>query len=135
MPNQTASARSAIAEKLLWIDCLAGGIVGLFVLTFSGWLSELYGLPRQVLLFTGVANLVYASFSFSLAVRRERPLSLLYLLIVANAAWVPVCFGLAVTFLSSATAFGVIHLAGEGVFVGGLAALEWSFRGQLRERP
>lgn len=134
MPDQTASARSTIAEKLLWIDCLAGGVVGLFVLTFSGWLSELYGLPRQVLLFTGVANLVYASFSFSLAIRKERLLTWLYLLIVANAAWVPVCFGLATTFLSSATAFGLIHLIGEGVFVGGLAALEWTFRDQLRVR-
>lgn len=113
---------------------MAGGIVGVLVLTFSGWLSELHSLPRTVLLFTGIANLLYASFSLSLAVRSERPLPLLYLLIAGNAVWLPVCFVLAATFLSSATIFGLIHLIGEGAFVGGLAALEWTFRHQLRER-
>jgi hypothetical protein len=32
----------------------------------------------------------------------------------------------------SASVFGVAHLAGEGLFVGGLAALEWRERERLR---
>ncbi len=35
-------------------------------------LSGLEGLPSRLLLFTGVTNLVYGSYSFSLAVRAER---------------------------------------------------------------
>jgi len=31
----------------------------------------------------------------------------------------------------SASAFGLAHLIGEGVFVGGLAALEWGHRERL----
>lgn len=119
------------SKKLLWVDCTAGAIVGIVVIAFSGWLSQLEGLPREVLLFTGGVNLLYASYSFSLAVRAERPMPLIKLLVFANLAWVPVCLGLAVTFFWSATPLGFMHLVGEAIFVGGLALLEWRQRNLL----
>lgn len=119
------------SKKLLWVDCTAGAIVGIVVIAFSGWLSQLEGLPREVLLFTGGVNLFYASYSFSLAVRAERPMPLIKLLVFANLAWVPVCLGLAVTFFWSATPLGFMHLVGEAIFVGGLALLEWRQRNLL----
>lgn len=120
-----------ILRKLLWVDCTAGAIVGGVVIAFSGWLSRLEGLPRDVLLFTGVVNLLYACYSFSLAVRTERKMSLIKLLIFANLAWVPVCVGLAIYFRVQATPLGLAHLLGEAIFVGGLAMLEWKQRDQL----
>ena len=116
------------SKQLLWVDCTAGALVGIAVIAFSGWLSQLEGLPREVLLFTGGVNLLYASYSFSLAVRAERPMLLIKLLMFANLAWVPVCLGLAVTFFWSATPLGFMHLVGEAIFVGGLALLEWRQR-------
>ena len=113
------------------MDCAAGAIVGAAVIALAGWLSRLEGLPREVLLFTGVVNLLYASYSFSLAVRAERPMPLIKLLVFANLAWVPVCLGLAVFFREEATPLGLAHLVGEAIFVGGLAVLEWKHRGQL----
>ena len=110
------------------MDCTAGALVGVTVLALSGWLSHLEGLPRAVLLFTGVVNLLYAAYSFSLAVRAERPMPLIKLLVAANLAWVPVCLGLAAAFAGSATPFGFIHLVGEALFVGGLGLLEWRHR-------
>lgn len=121
-----------ILRKLLWVDCTAGALVGVGVITFSGWLSRIEGLPRDVLLFTGVVNLLYAAYSFSLAVRADRPMPLIKGLVIANLAWVPVCLGLAVVFREQATALGFVHLIGEAVFVGGLAALEWKYRERLR---
>ncbi|HEX2210370.1 MAG TPA: hypothetical protein VHG93_22015 [Longimicrobium sp.] len=118
-------------RRLLWIDCTAGALAGVLVLTLSPWLSRLYALPQVLLLFVGATNLLYASFSFSLARRAERPMSLIKLLVFANAAWVPVCLGLAATFWNRATVFGIAQLIGEAVFVGGLAALEWKLRHQL----
>ena len=118
-------------KRLLWVDCTAGAVVGVTVIAFSEWLSRLEGLPREVLLFTGVVNLLYASFSFSLAVRAVRPMRLIKLLVVANLAWVPVCLGLAVAFAGTMTPFGFVHLVGEAVFVGGLAVLEWRHRNLL----
>ena len=121
-------------QRLLWVDCTAGALVGIVVIALSGWLSDLEAIPREVLLFTGVVNVLYACFSFSLAIRPERPMRLIKLLVFANLAWVPVCLGLAVFFRGQATALGLAHLIGEAFFVGGLALLEWKHRDKLLSR-
>ena len=120
-----------ILRKLLWIDCTAGALAGAVVLALSGWLSQLEGLPREVLLFTGAVNLLYACYSFSLAIQARRKMWWIKLLVFANLAWVPVCLGLAFFFRNQATPWGFAHLIGEAVFVGGLAVLEWTQRNQL----
>jgi hypothetical protein len=120
-----------LLRRLLWVDCTAAALAGVLVLALSGWLSRVYELPRGLLLFTGAVNLLYASYSFSLAVRTVRPLSLIKLLVFANASWVVVCLGLAVAFREQASVFGIGHLVGEAIFVGGLARLEWMQRDQL----
>lgn len=98
---------------------------------FSGWLSRIEGLPQEVFLFTGAMNLLYGSFSFSLALRRERPMHLIKLLVVANLTWAFVCLGLAAAFSATATPVAFVHLVGEAVYVGGLAVLEWRHRNLL----
>ncbi len=115
-------------QNLLWLDCGAAALAGTGVILLSSPLSNLEGLPRGLLIFTGVVNLLYGAYSFSLARRARRPQHLLNLLIAGNLAWVPVCFGLAIAFAESATGFGMAHLVGEGVFVGVLATLEWRHR-------
>lgn len=115
-------------RKLLWVDCSAGAAVGLLVLTFSGWLSELYQLPRNFVVFMALANLAYALYSFSLATRPRRPRILILLLIVANMTWGVLCFWWAFTYGQTASLFGLAQLVGEGLFVGGLACLEWRWR-------
>lgn len=122
---------SYLLQRLLWVDCLAAALGGVLVLTLSAWLSRLHTLPQGLLLFLGVVNLLYACYSFSLARRAERPMLLIQLLVFANAAWVVVCVSLAVRFWGVASIFGIAHLLGEAVFVGGLAALEWRQREQL----
>lgn len=49
----------------------------------------------------------------------------------ANALWAVLCAATAVRLSSSASGLGLAHLVGEGLFVGGLAALEWSQRARL----
>lgn len=119
-------------RHLLWVDCTAGGVVGVLVLLLSGWLSELYALPPPVVLVMGAANLLYASFSFSLAVRRVRPMPLIVALVVANGVWAVGCVVAAGVFAGTASPFGLVTLIAEGLFVGGLAAAEWRFRERLR---
>jgi hypothetical protein len=118
-------------KKLLWIDCIAGALAGVAVLMLSGWLSGLHALPRELLLFNGAVNVLYAAYSFSLARRSTRPRALIDLLVMANLAWAVVCVGLVGRFAGSASVFGIAHLAGEAIFVGGLAALEWRWRNEL----
>ncbi len=118
-------------RKLLWVDCGAALLASLAVLSLSGWLARLYALPRGLLVAMGVANLAYGAFSFSLARRAHRPPSLIVLLVMANATWAVLCGIAAVRLAGVASAFGLAHLIGEGLFVGGLAALEWRQRAQL----
>ena len=105
--------------------------MGTLTLIFSAWLSQLYGLPRELLIIFGLANLLYGCYSFSLAVRNRRSMNLIMLLIIANALWAVICFILAVNYATTATIFGQIQLVGEGIFVGGLAWLEWKHREKL----
>lgn len=120
-----------LLRKLLWVDCTAAALAGGAVLVFSVWLSRVYGLPGELLFLIGAVNLLYGCYSFSLAVRSRRPKQLLNLLVFANLTWAAVCLGCAVVFREAATPFGLGQLVGEAIFVGGLAALEWSQRDQL----
>jgi hypothetical protein len=123
-----------ITSNLLWLDCTAGALVGLAVLLFTAQLSQLQALPHTLLLFMGAANVLYASFSFFLATRSERPMPLIKLLVAANSFWSLVCVCLAVAFADTATLFGLGHLIAEAIFVGSLAAQEWKWRALLVQR-
>ena len=118
-------------KHLLWMDCIAGALAGVAMLLLLDWLAALYGMPRELLVFIGVANVLYASYSLSLAIRRIRTSLMLNALIVANGVWALVCVGLAVHWAGTATLFGMAHLLAEALFVGGLASLEWKWRGLL----
>ena len=115
-------------RKILWIDGLGAAVAGVAVLLASCWLEEWYRLPRDLLFTIGVVNVAYASYSLSLVVRTKRPKTLIVLLVVANLTWATICLGLAVVFSKTASPFGLVHLVGEALFVGGLACLEWRWR-------
>jgi hypothetical protein len=118
-------------RRILWVDGLAALVAGTVVLLISGWLSAWYRLPKELLLVVGGVNLGYASYSLSLAARSIRPAKLIVLLVVANLLWAIVCLILAVLYSDTASLFGLAHLVGEGLFVGGLACLEWRWRNLL----
>lgn len=119
------------ARDLLWVDCSGGLVAGAVVLILSEWLAGLYAMPRALVVAVALANLGYGAFSFGLARRVRRPTSLIAALGAANVAWGVLCaVGVAVLW-KSASWFGLVHLAAEGVFVGGLGWLEWRRRAQL----
>ena len=120
-----------VRRRLLWIDCTAAAVAGVVVLLIHGWLSGWYGLPQELLIFIGAANVVYASYSGSLAVRARRPKALILFLVSANLLWSMVCVILALIYRDTATLFGLAHLLGEALFVGGLGGLEWRWRDLL----
>lgn len=123
---------SGIAAHLLWVDGIGAVVAGVAVLSLSGWLSQLEGLPQELLIFTGVVNLLYACYSLPLAMRSERSVRQIRWLVQANLAWTVVCFLLLVIFRSDATPFALLHIGGEGLYVGMLALLEWRYRDLLR---
>jgi uncharacterized transporter YbjL len=121
--------------KLLRIDSFGGLIVGFIMLLLSHWLSSWYILPRGFIIFIALVNLAYGCYSFSLLIRVKRPLNLIVLLVIANLGWAVLCVRWAVIFAQTASFFGIAHLLGEALFVGGLAWLEWRNRDLLLTKP
>lgn len=118
-------------RNLLWVDGLAGAVVGMVMLLAGDWLSAWFQLPRELLAFMGWMNLVYATYSLTLAVLKQRAKFLILLLIAANLAWSVICLRWVVIFAGTASPLGMAYLLGEGLFVAGLAGLEWRWREQL----
>ncbi len=121
-----------VNAKLLWIDCSGGLLAGAVVLVARPWLAALYALPDDLLLVIGLANLLYGSFSLSLATMPRRRTALRICgLALANALWAVGCFIAGAVHLRTASVFGLAHLLGEGVLVGALGVLEWRARERL----
>jgi len=121
-----------LRRNVLWVDGLAGSLVGALVLLLSGRLSDLHHLPHNFILFMGGVNLLYGSYSLTLASRSNRPLAFIKFLVAANGAWAVVCLVCATVFWQTASPFGLAHLLGEAIFVGALGFGEWRWRDFLR---
>lgn len=98
------------------------------MLLLNGWLSALYGLPSTFVVGHAFIHLIYGTYSFSLAVRKQRSMWMLLLLIFANAAWAVLCLAFAVTIIGNASIFAFVHFVVEGIYVGCLAVVEWNRR-------
>ena len=120
-----------LRRNLLWVDGTAGTVVGVAVLLASAWLAEWFALPRAFLLFTGAVNVAYGAYSLTLASRERRPRAWITFLVGANALWAVLSVLWVFLFRDTASAWGLAHLTAEGVFVAGLAALEWRWRDVL----
>ncbi len=129
--SDSTSVRPPWIKHLLWFDCLAGTSVGLGMLALMPWLSDWYGLPSGLVLFVALANCGAGAYSFSLARKRRREPQLIALLVVGNGTWALICAALFALFLNEARIWGLLHLAGEALFVGGLAMIEWRCRHDL----
>ena len=115
-------------RRLLWIDGAGGAVVGVLTLALGSWWARWTGLPYEHVLLMAGANLGYGAYSLTLASRRVRPLPLIGLLVLANGTWGVLCGVWLVRFAGQVTPLGWLHLGGEGLYVGGLAALEWRWR-------
>ena len=120
-------------HRIIWIDGLAGATVGVLMLALLKWLISLYQLPANLVLLIGVCNLLYGMYSLSLATYLSRSKGRILFLIVANMIWAVLCFIWVINYWSTASFFGLAHIAAEGIFVGGLAYVEWQWRTKLYE--
>jgi len=115
----------ALIRQLLWVDSGAALGAGVAVLALADWLSGLYALPPILLVAMGMTNLACGIRSGWLARGRRRRRALLIGLVVANATSAVLCLVAALRVVGSPSAFELAHLIGYGLFVGGLAGVEW----------
>jgi len=120
------------ARRLPWFDAASGLVVGVVVLALHEPIAALDQLPDSVVFWMGVANAGYASFGTALGVFRRAWLA--KLLVAANAAWALVCVAILVRYGGEATVFGWLHVGGEGLYVLGLAVVEWRHRDAMIAR-
>lgn len=120
----------ARARTILALDGGPGLGVGLVVLALYRILTDWFGLPSEIVLLIGLANLVYGLYSGSLALFvhfKGRPPRRFFVnfLIAANLAWSLVCVWLLATYWPSIRWLGMLHVGLEGCFVVFLAVLEF----------
>lgn len=127
-----AAAPPAWRRRLLWIDGGSGAAVGVVGLLAAPVIARWTGLPPGHVLLMAAANVVYGSYALALASRPVRPRALIAVLVGANAVWSVLCMAWLVRFAGDVTALGAASLGGEGLYVGGLAGLEWRARDLLR---
>ncbi|MCU4398644.1 hypothetical protein [Acinetobacter junii] len=53
-----------IQKNILWVDCCTVVSAGLIVLLAAQWLSQMYHLSKNIIIFIGCINLLYACYSF-----------------------------------------------------------------------
>ena len=120
-----------LIPRLLWIDSLGAIAAGLGVLALSSWLAGLHNLPLGIIIFIGVTNIIYGCFSFTLAKTPERSVAAIAILSVANMLWLMVCIGMVGLYFDAITAFGMLHILGEGLYVFTLGLMEFRNRNLL----
>ncbi|HZY20377.1 MAG TPA: hypothetical protein VFE82_18040 [Ramlibacter sp.] len=116
-------ASPTFLRRVLWADaasCLASGAVQLAALEA---LPALLGLPRALLLESGLFLLAYALVVGWVATRPQPPRALVALFAIGNAGWAVGC-ALAVAWLAP-TALGVAWVAMQAATVLVLADLQW----------
>ena len=118
-------------NNILWLDCIGGLLVGILVLLFCRLISTWDGLPLNVIIFVGMANLLYGSYSLWVTTRAPRPLKVVTILAFANMGWLAVCITIIAVNWTEISTFGVLHKLGEGLFVSILGYTEWHWRKSL----
>lgn len=126
----TAEAATRRARAILWLDGASGIGAGIAVLLLHRLLAGLHQVEPDVMLGVGVVNVLYGSYSGSLAMlatRRGRTPARLAvtLLVLANLAWTSICAVLLATIGRHASVLFGLHVGFEGLYVAALAAAEW----------
>lgn len=132
--NDEGGSLNGKTPGILWLDCIGGIFVGVCVLIFANQICKLESLPLSVVVFMGIANLVYGLYSLFVTTRRVRHVNLVKLLACANMAWLLVCLGVAVTYWNQINGLGLLHVLGEGAYVFLLGLTEWRLKDELASR-
>lgn len=119
--------------NVLHVDGSAGLAVGLVLFALAEWVSELYRLPLNIILFLASANILYGCYALALALSNQRSLMAIKVLSIANSVWVVICVAIVVLYVQTASPVGFLFIGGEALFVGVLAVYEWKNRFVMAE--
>jgi hypothetical protein len=117
--------KSLSINRLIWIDCYAAFVAGLFLLILKSKLAPFFNLPESLLTNMMLVAFVFSCFSFYLANQNPKPNILLKTLVLGNAMYAILCLGLLLSYSRTASIFGIGYFILDATIVGFLAFVEW----------
>jgi hypothetical protein len=119
-------------RKILALDAATCALMGLLLISATSYLSNLLGMPAQLLNYAGLLLLPIALFMAIVAWQTVPSAAGIWLIIVGNAAWVVASLVVLVFFDSNA--LGVAFVLSQAAVVAVLMSAEFSNRPGLSVR-
>jgi hypothetical protein len=117
--------KSLSLNKLLWIDCSAAFVAGLFLFVFKSKLAPFFNLTEDLLTNLMCIAFTFGCYSFYLANQESNSKKMLTILVLGNSFYAVICLGLLLSNYKTANVFGVGYFLFDAFVVGLLAFLEW----------
>lgn len=112
-------------RRVLLIDAVASGAMGLGLLAMSPLLASLLELPQQLLWEAGIALVPFAAFVSYLASRQQPSRIAVWIVIAVNAIWMIDSIALLLTNWVSPNALGIAFVVVQALVVGVFAQLQY----------
>jgi hypothetical protein len=112
-------------RRVLLVDAVSSGAMGVGLLLFSGVLEALLALPRTLLTETGIVLLPFAAFVGYIAVRDRPWRAGVWIVIAINTLWAIDSIVLLFTGWIAPNALGIAFIAAQAAVVATLAELEY----------
>jgi hypothetical protein len=116
--------KSLSLNRLIWIDCAAAFVAGLFLLILKSKLAPFFNIPESLLTNMMLVAFVFSCYSFYLANQNPKPKILLKTLVFGNAMYALLCLGLLLSYSKTASVFGIGYFIFDAMIVGFLAIVE-----------
>lgn len=129
MPNLPAST---FLRRVLTLDAVSSAAMGALVLLAMSPLTGLLGLPRPLLLGSGLSLLPFAAFVGWLATRELPPRAGVWAVVILNAFWAVDSLLLLLAGWVEPTLLGAVFVVFQALVVGLFAALELAGLRRLR---
>jgi hypothetical protein len=127
MPKEIAmqSNNSSFLRRVLALDAVSSGAMGLGMLTFASFISQLLNLPADLIRDAGLVLLPFAAFVGYVASRAQPSRPAVWLIIALNVLWVVDSIVLLLSGWVEPNVLGYAFVIAQAVAVGVFAELEY----------
>jgi hypothetical protein len=121
----TSIRASSLLRRVLLVDAVSSGAMGIAMVAFAELLASLLQLPVELVSEAGIVLLPFAAFVGFVASRREPARSAVWIIIALNAVWVVNSIVLLFTGWAAPNALGYAFVIAQAAFVLVLADFEY----------
>jgi hypothetical protein len=119
------SNHSSFLRRVLALDAVSSGLMGLAMLSFASFISQLLNLPVELIRDAGLVLLPFAVFVGYIAAREQPPRAGVWVIIALNVLWVVDSLALLFMGWAAPNALGYAFVIAQALAVGVFAELEY----------